>query len=320
MPELIRAERKKSEGFVEVFKYPDDYYLESFPDDYINYGELPFRYYELLVNVWIQTKDNWIVPILKTYPGNWSCITIPFPGGTYSRRHIQVGGHVRLYPLEDERSSNALAKKHYDPKSKLTEKQARFCFVMAKCWNIEEAMRVSGFQDKFIVFRILDYPKIKRGIMEAIHMHMEAGEINKEYVVKEKQKIIDELANLRARLKEDLMAALSSGGPENAKDAEKIIDKKFNRLTDTLKQSSEEINDWAAWLQYGKEESDPTSQDTYLEYYKQVGVNSNSVGELPNGKNKLLPTVNSFDNNNADEKEKEDKEAIDRFVAEQALK
>jgi len=186
-----------------------------------------------------------VVPIIRSWR-NFFRIAAK-RSGTYSRWHVQKGQKIFFDPPKEHKITNEYSAVGRRGEGKrLTRMQQKFCWQMAKEWDPVKALKVAGYAlsdnpeyNQKTAEKILCLKKIQQGITKAIRRHLQASNLNEaQFVLLPKKKLLDDLAELGASLKKQMMS--------NSKVNEDYLHAYLN----TIAQLSKNINDMADWLGY----------------------------------------------------------------------
>lgn len=218
--------------------------LHGFPSFYHPKGAIHAIVKTLREGHWIETEDNFIVPVIKN-TNSYFRIAAP-KDGWYKKWNISQGDYkVYLHPTIEEKKKRF----NYGGGVKLTTRQAAFCWWMAKTWNLKESVIKAGYgairtRDQIKhANKLLTYKKIQVGIMSALRAHMAALNMEeKDLVIGRKDELAKKLSELSGILSDNLINKINSG--------KMIMPNELEMLKVVSEQLSTNLNDMAKWLGY----------------------------------------------------------------------
>lgn len=298
MPESIEVTYGKPgtdqrKELVTIYKTEDKDSL-GFPTFYHMLVTIKNVIYSVKAGEWLETHDGYIVPILTATSAYFR---IP-GGGSYRRWHIAQGAKLLVRPP----SGYKMKLQNEGGGTFLTNMQLAFCWQMAKDWNVEKAMKVAGYKWRNRDYlgamsrKLMQSPKIRQGIMNAVKVHLQSLELNGEdFVLRKQEELMKTLQEVQTYLKTDLLNKVQNNNMTST-DVQNFLD-----VTEKL---GGEIKESAKWLGYGKEGGDNgnggdegfdfTFAQLKRKSVKQIGDNHDKAEGLQEGEYVELDSRNGF--------------------------
>jgi len=208
---------------------------------------------------WIETADNYICPVIRAHTLNFR---IP-GGGSYEVFHVANRG-LGIYFAPPRGLKSQVIRQAKIESTVLSPQQRTFCWHMAQYDDPVRACleaydfkkhrinKYGGKNEKAhaneVSKKLMELPKIRKGIMSAIEQHMLALNMNAEdLVLRKHEKLMSELLELTTVVKDSLIKKMTDGTPLFPNDIE--------MLTSVVDRISEGIDKGAEWLEYNNDGS-----------------------------------------------------------------